>query len=118
MKYIDNSSVAGATNESTFETDRAFRLTYPVHGAPLNLDNAIDVDLLVLEALAAEFNTPHFVIRDFERIDRYGIHKDATGWILHFTHIPNSGLVIAYERINDEGPCAAVLAKEEKGGGE
>lgn len=111
MKQNNNNSVASAIYEPIFETDRAFRLTYPVHGAPLNLNNAIDVDLIVLEALASEYGTPHFVIDDFERIDQYGISDKGIGWILHFTHIPHSGLVVAYEKKNNE-PCAAVLAGE------
>lgn len=101
--------------EQSFETDHAFRLTYPVYSAPVDVRNAIEVDLLVLETLAAEYNVPHFKIEDFEKVDVFG-RQPIKGWALHFAHIANSGLIVAYEKKKEkstEEPCAAKLAQQE-----
>ncbi len=117
MKQNNNDSVASAIYEPIFETDRAFRLIYPVHSAPVDLRDVIEVDLIALETLAAQYDAPHFKIQNFERVDAFG-RQEMKGWNLHFTHIANSGLVIAYEKTKDKEPCAAVLARENAGGAE
>ena len=72
------------------EHDSYGRCVYPVRTYIIEEEKALRVDLPTLEALAAENNAPHFVIRDSEAL------KERV-WSLHFTNIPGTGLVIAYQ---------------------
>ncbi len=93
-----------------FELDSYGRKVFPVKSYLIREDLAVRVGLIALEALAAEHNAPHFVIRD---VNGDGGNQDIVKrvWSLHFTHIPSAGLVIAYvPPSGEEGEAVTKLA--------
>ncbi len=68
------------------------RNLYPVYNVNIRLEEAIEVDLPVLEGLADRYNCPHFYI-----VDYLSNSKVKNGTNLHFTYLPYCGVVVAFE---------------------
>ncbi len=96
----NNSSGGSAEQILDFDKDAAGQRIYPVEKAHLNLNEASVMSLDRLVVLAAEYKTPHFVIR--------APHKR-----VHYAYVHPCGLVVAYEDEAATKPAEEFLGHSE-----